>query len=107
MPIMRVEDGARVRLQEREGLITRIRQLRRVAAPPPKREQGSPPQAYAEELRRLAERVAHLEALLQGLQDSVHRESVRHGDRIAELEARIDPAAISRTLSEDARTRGL
>ena len=48
-----------------------------------------------------------MEALVQGLQDSVHRESTRQSKRIAELEARIDPAALHRALSEDARERGL
>jgi hypothetical protein len=44
---------------------------------------------------------------MQGLQDSVHRESARQGKRITELEARIQPAALIRALSEDARERGL
>jgi hypothetical protein len=37
----------------------------------------------------------------------VHRESTRQRERIAELEARIQPAALARALSEDARERGL
>jgi len=44
---------------------------------------------------------------VQGLQDSVHRESSRHAKRIAELEARVQPAALGKALSEDARARGL
>ena len=56
---------------------------------------------------RLEARVTHLEQLLEGLQDSVQRESTRLGKRVAELEARIDPAALGRALSEDARERGL
>jgi hypothetical protein len=57
--------------------------------------------------RALEERVGHLEQLVEGLQDSVHREARRQGKRIAELEARIDPAALSKALSKDARERGL
>lgn len=58
-------------------------------------------------LRALEARITQLEQMLQGLQDSVHRESVRQSKRIAELEARVQPAAISKALSEDARDRGL
>jgi hypothetical protein len=36
----------------------------------------------------------------------VHRESSRHGKRIAELEARIQPATLGKALSDDARERG-
>jgi hypothetical protein len=55
----------------------------------------------------LEERVNQLEALLEGLQDAVHRESVREGGRIDALEKRTEPAEISRALSRDARERGL
>ncbi len=51
--------------------------------------------------------MAHLEQLLEGLQDSVHRESLRQDKRIAELEAQIQPAALGEALSRDARDRGL
>jgi TolA-binding protein len=91
-------------VRERERLIARIRQLRRtteVAAEPRK---VTP---RADELRSLEIRIEHLEQLLQGLQDSVHRESSRHAKRIAELEARLQPAALGRALSKDARERGL
>jgi hypothetical protein len=44
---------------------------------------------------------------VQGLQDSVHRDVVRQDKRIAALEAQIEPAALSRALSKDARERGL
>ena len=43
----------------------------------------------------------------RGLQDAVHRESVREGGRIEALEKRSEPAEISRALSRDARERGL
>jgi alkanesulfonate monooxygenase SsuD/methylene tetrahydromethanopterin reductase-like flavin-dependent oxidoreductase (luciferase family) len=55
----------------------------------------------------LEERVDQLEALLEGLQDAVHRESVREGGRIGALEKRSEPSEISRALSRDARERGL
>ena len=59
------------------------------------------------DLRALEVRVQHLEALVQGLQDSVHRESTRHDRRIADLEDRMKPSALGKALSDDARARGL
>jgi hypothetical protein len=97
-------------LRDREGLITRIRQVRRTesapskpTAPPP----PPPPQSADAQIEELRNRVAHLEQLLEGLQDSVHRESERQGQQIDELEAQIQPAAISAALSKDARERGI
>jgi hypothetical protein len=37
----------------------------------------------------------------------VHRESKRQSQRLADLETQIQPAALVRALSEDARQRGL
>jgi hypothetical protein len=94
-------------MREREGLITRIRQIRRVAAataqPPP----SDPAAADPGRLNDLEARVAHLEQLLEGLQDSVHRESERQGKEIADLQAQIQPSAMGAALSKDARDRGL
>jgi hypothetical protein len=55
----------------------------------------------------LEERVDQLEALIEGLQDAVHRESVRDHERITALEKRTEPAEISRALSRNVRERGL
>ena len=44
---------------------------------------------------------------MEGLQDSIYRESERQSKRLTELEARIEPAALSVALSTDARERGL
>jgi hypothetical protein len=51
--------------------------------------------------------VAQLEELVEGLQDAVHRESVRRDQEAAEVQRQIAPAALARALSEDARKRGL
>jgi hypothetical protein len=96
-----------VSLFEREGLIPRILELRRNAEPSAARGRASATEPDDHKLRLLEDRVAHLEQLVQGLQDSVHRESKRQSDRIAELDARLQPAALGRALSEDARNRGL
>ena len=55
----------------------------------------------------LEARIVHLERLVEGLQDSVYRESERHGKLIAELQAQIEPGAMGAALAEDARSRGL
>ena len=94
-------------MRERAGLIRRIRHLGRASNVP----DGPPPTAtrgpFPDELSALESRIAHLENLVHGLQDSVHRETTRLGERIDEIEARIQPAALGRALSDDARERGL
>jgi hypothetical protein len=92
-------------MREREGLIARIRQVRRQAeatAGPDSHTTPAPDRPGA-----LEARVAHLERQLEGLQDSVHRESERHERLIAELRAQVEPAAMGAALAEDARNRGL
>ena len=91
---------------DREGLIARIRQVRRLATARdrPKSHAGD---SQPERLRALEARVAHLEQLVEGLQDSVHRESERHGKLIAELQAQIQPGAMGAALAKDVRNRGL
>ena len=89
-----------------EGLIARIRQIRRGAEADqpdasPSVDRGQDP------VTALESRVAHLEQLVEGLQDSVHREASRNAKRIADLETRMQPRALGKALSEDARARGL
>ena len=90
-------------MPEPAGLIARIRQIRR--------SDEASSQALRQvdtiALQALQARIEHLEQLVEALQDSVYRESERHGKRIAELEARIEPGALSVALSTDARERGL
>jgi uncharacterized coiled-coil protein SlyX len=93
-------------LREREGLIARIRQVRRPTAAA-ERPQSSPDSPLPERLQKLEARVAHLEGLVEGLQDSVHRESERHSKLIAELQAQTEPGAMGAALAENARSRGL
>jgi hypothetical protein len=101
-----------VSLRDREGLIARIRQTSRLAGPPasaPEVVPVSPSDADPDPARvsALEARIAHLESLLEGLQDSIHRESARQSKRITELEARTEPAALAVALSHNARNRGL
>jgi hypothetical protein len=94
-------------VRQREGLIARIVQMRRGAPAPLPARAGEVSGPEPATLESLEARVAHLEGMVQGLQDSVHRESSRQGKRIAELEARLEPGALAIALSEDARQRGL
>lgn len=94
-------------MRQRQALIERISGMRRAAAasaPPPVDDPRSPPPAALIGLER---RLAHLEALVEGLQDSVHRESTRQRKQIADLEAQIEPAALAVALDKNARQRGL
>jgi hypothetical protein len=94
--------------RESEGLVARIRHIRDSLPTPDvvsrlrQTAGGDPGLAPLEDLQA---RVAHLEQLVQGLQDSVYRESQRQDKRMAELEARLDPGALSAALSQDARGR--
>jgi hypothetical protein len=58
-------------------------------------------------LETLEARTEHLELVLEGLQDAVHRRAVREDESIGELRRRTEPDQIARDLSRDARTRGL
>jgi hypothetical protein len=94
--------------REREGLIRRIRQIRSASATTgrsPQTPEATPDPGRSIEV--LESRIAHLEELVEGLQDSVYRESQRQTRRIADLEARLEPASLAAALSKDARERGL
>jgi uncharacterized coiled-coil protein SlyX len=102
--------------RDAEGLIARIRQVRRLAAlrAQPASAVGAPQTSASEvdarnteRLGALEARVAHLEQLIEGLQDSVHRESDRHEKLIADVYAKIQPGAMGASLADDARNRGL
>jgi len=56
---------------------------------------------------RLEQRVMELEAVVEGLQDAVDRESRRFDALIDALQRKTEPAEIARALGEDARRRGL
>jgi hypothetical protein len=94
-------------MREREGFIARIRQVRGAGAPADKPDRPRTGTPEPDQLPALEARITQLEHLVQGLQDSVHRESSRQEKRIAELESQIQPGALGKALSEDARARGL
>lgn len=92
---------------EADGLLARVRQLRRRQPEGADAPGTASARATPDGLEALELRIAHLEQMLQGLQDSVHREADRQGRRLADLEAQVQPAAMGKALSQDARERGL
>ena len=93
-------------MRQRHELIARVIQMRRGNALR-STEAGEDVAAPAQTLSSLEERAAHLEKMVAGLQDSVHREATRQRRQLAELEAQLEPAAIEVALSGNARHRKL
>lgn len=92
------------------GILDRIRHEPRDASPDEPASSpssGSRDERLTEEVADLRSRIAHLEQLVQGLQDSVHRGSERQDKRLSDIERQIEPATLAAALSKDARTRGL
>jgi hypothetical protein len=77
------------------------------ARPQERPEPPAEPLVPIERLGQLEERVLHLEAALEGLQDSMYRETQRFDEALAELRQKTDPETMSQALSADARRRGL
>ena len=86
-------------------MLDRIIGLRRARR---RAEEGSKPApATTEPLQALERRVAELEAMVEGLQDAVHREITRTNRDIEQLRKQVEPGEMSRALNKEARKRGL
>jgi uncharacterized coiled-coil protein SlyX len=96
-----------VTVREGEGLVARIRQIRRAAATAQGARTAASNDPDPSRIELLEARMTHLEQLVEGLQDAVHRESERQAKLINDLQTQIRPAAMSAALSRDARDRGL
>jgi hypothetical protein len=100
-------------MADRDGLIARVRRVRRpstddgASASRPTVDLEAGRGTADDRVNALEARLAHLERLVEGLQDSVHRESERRGNLIAELQEQIQPGTMGAALAEDARSRGL
>jgi exonuclease VII large subunit len=57
--------------------------------------------------RDLATRVQRLEEMVEALQDQLYRQARHDDERFTELQQRLQPEELARTLSADARRRGL
>jgi TolA-binding protein len=68
---------------------------------------GDPQADYQDRIAMLERRIEHLEALVEGLQDAVHRQAARQEKEIGALERKTDPAEMARSLGRHARERGL
>jgi hypothetical protein len=90
---------------EREGLVARIRQIRRAEASSDERTARSAVDSEQAGLSALEARILNLEQFVEGLQDMVHRETSRQSSRISALEARVEQAAVTKALSDDAHER--
>jgi uncharacterized coiled-coil protein SlyX len=93
--------------RELEGLVGRIRQTRRANTAESDAAASGIGATDLDRIGGLEKRVAHLERLLEGFQDSVYRESERHAKMINELQIQVEPGTMSASLAEDARNRGL
>ena len=58
-------------------------------------------------IANLEQRVEQLEALVEGLQDSIHREAIRQDKAIEALDARTQAPELARALGKYSRERGL
>lgn len=98
----------------RHGLLSRVLERRRLDEDPDEPQSPQAPQpppadtsGTDDRIAELTRRVDNLEALVEGLQDAVHRDSLRRGQQIKELEDRTDPAEMSRSLARHSRKHGL
>jgi hypothetical protein len=97
-----------------QRVLDRVAAVRRAVSPhvsDPHPDPSPEPDAEApsadEQVQRLRVRLEHLEQEVEGLQDAVHRESCRRDAEIAALQRKLQPELIARSLSADARKRGL
>lgn len=67
----------------------------------------APDADWERRFEKLEARTEHLELVLEGLQDAVHRRAVHEDEIIGELRRRTEPDQIARDLSRSVRTRGL
>lgn len=91
-------------------MLDRVVQLRRRRAKEAKataERADDGPDGEGQRIEALERRLNHLEALVEALQDAVHRESVHRGEQIQGLEEKTEPGEMTRALSRDARERGI
>lgn len=89
-----------------------LRQHAPAAEPEPEAEPehaavGDVPDPAAPAVLDLEARVNHLEAAFEGLQDAMYRDAQRYEHELAELRRQLQPENLARSLSGDARRRGL
>jgi hypothetical protein len=95
------------RSTNRGTLLDRIVRLRRADAARVDAERAGALDDQTRSLVQLNDRVDQLEAVVEDLQDSLHRRSVRQDEEIDDLRRATKPGAIAQALAQDARARGL
>jgi hypothetical protein len=101
------------------GLVRRVGDMmrpvvKRRRSPDTEPEQDPPEQAPAEPgppedraTQDLRVRIERLEGVVEGLQDALYRQAQHHDEDMDELRRSLHPEEIARSLSADARRRGL
>ena len=97
----------RHRSLRRSRILDRVVSMRRPAPAAADQAPAARQASSADELSALHVRLDHLEAALEGLQDAVYRDAQRHARELAELRHEIQPAEMARSLSTEARRRGV
>jgi hypothetical protein len=97
----------RRRLQKRTRIVDRVVSLRHHAPTASEREPTALQGPSVDELSAIRTRLDQLEAAFEGLQDAVYRDAQRHARELAELRHAIQPSEMARSLSGDARRRGI
>ena len=85
-------------------LLERVTERRRASELETERDERAD---HEQRIRALEERIDALEALLEGLQDSVHREAVRRAHELEEINRKLQPTKMARALGKHAREHGL
>ena len=96
--------------RSRRGLLARVIERRRREKGPdggragPQDSTDTAPRD--ERIAALESRLDHLESLVEGLQDAVHRDVMRHDRELRELEQKTEASEIARSLAEHDRRHG-
>jgi hypothetical protein len=86
-------------------LVDRVVEQRRRAKTEPGSDAGEVD--HERRIGALEQRVQELEALLEALQDSIHREATRQDEELEALEAKTQAPEMARALGKHAREHGL
>ena len=93
--------------REHAGLIRRVSSLIRPAIRGASAGTASPETPAASDREDLQARLDRVETLIEDLQDALYRQSQRHDAEIEALQRSVQPEELARSLSADARRRGL
>ena len=86
-------------------LLDRVIQQRRRATTPTQSVAGDVD--HERRIAALEKRLEYLEAQLEGLQDSVHREAARHDQEMKALQAKTEAPELARALDKYSREHGV